>query len=349
LTYDQVDRVFGGSEVAAEPWGEPLEVAREVAAALREQREGRGALAVESREPSFAFDRRGHVVEMSHEEQTESHALIEQLMVLANEQVAGYLADRRAPTLYRVHERPDPRSITFLIERLASLGVPTPPVPDQLTPQQAGDLVGEASRFVRTHVGRTGHGRQALTSLVLRSLKQAYYSPRNVGHAGLASPRYCHFTSPIRRYPDLVAHRALVGALGLDDVAPRAGELAEAGVESSAAEREAMEIERDADDVCRCFLLERTLAQRGWEAPFEGEVVGLIGAGAFVSFGDERYEGLLAVRRLRGDWWQLNEEGTALVGERSGSALRLGDPLSVVVTRVEVPRGRVDLAPVGEP
>ena len=92
---------------------------------------------------------------------------------------------------------------------------------------------------------------------MLRSLKQAYYTPRNLGHAGLASPRYCHFTSPIRRYPDLVAHRALLAGLGLDDAAPRAPELDEAGIESSAREREAMKIERDADDVCLAFLLER--------------------------------------------------------------------------------------------
>src|SRR5207237_3630862 len=169
---------------------------------------------------------------------------------------------------------------------------------------------------------------------------------RNLGHAGLASPRYCHFTSPIRRYPDLVAHRALLGALGLDDAAPRADELDEAGVHSSAAERAAMEIERDADDVCLAFLLERRLFHAGWELPFDGEVVGLVGGGAFVRFGEAGFEGFLPARRLRGEWWQLNEQGTALVGARSGKAIRLGDPVAVEVERVEPARGRVDLAPV---
>ena len=168
-----------------------------------------------------------------------------------------------------------------------------------------------------------------------------------MGHAGLHSPRYCHFTSPIRRYPDLVAHRALLGALGLDDAAPRADELEEAGVRASAAERAAMEVERDADDVCRCFLLERVLGERGPQAAWEGEVVGLVGAGAFVSFGPERFEGFLPVRRLRGDWWELNEQGTALVGRRTGRTLRLGDPVDVEVATVEVPRGRVDLVEAG--
>ena len=140
--------------------------------------------------------------------------------------------------------------------------------------------------------------------LVLRALKQAYYSPRNLGHAGLASPRYCHFTSPIRRYPDVVAHRALLQGLGIDDAATPAHELEDAGVISSAAEREAMKIERDADDVCLAFLLERVLAESRSDDPpsFQGEVVGLIEKGAFVEFGDERFEGFLPVRRLRG-WW----------------------------------------------
>jgi ribonuclease R len=286
------------------------------------------------------------VVGVTHEEQTESHSLIEQLMILANEQVAGYLADRGVPTLYRVHERPNPQSVEWVVAQLASLEVPTPAVPKNMTPQQAGELAGEISRMVAQHVRRTGRGRAALTSLVLRSLKQAYYTPRNLGHAGLASPRYCHFTSPIRRYPDLVVHRALLASLGVDDAAPRAEELDEAGLESSAAERHAMEIERAAADICLCFLLERELFESGWELEFEGEVVGLIGAGAFVAFGEEGFEGFLPVRRMRGDWWELNEEGTMLLGEKRGGVLRLGDPVEIKVDRVDSPRGRVDLVPV---
>jgi len=345
LTYDRVDRVLVGSERAEEPWAGSLAAARTAAAALRARRAARGSLAVESSEPSFEFDSDGHVVGVRAEQQTESHGLIEQLMILANEQVAGYLADRNSPTLYRVHERPEPEAIRFLVERLASLEVPTPPVSEQMTSQQAGELVGEVSQAVVAHVQRSGRGSAALTSLVLRSLKQAYYSPRNVGHAGLVSPRYCHFTSPIRRYPDLVAHRALLGALGLDDAAPAAEDLDEAATDCSAAERAALALERDADDVCLAFLLERVLAERGRETVWAGEVVGLIGAGAFIRFGDEGFEGFLPVRRLRGEWWTLNDEGTALVGERYGGRLRLGDPIAVEVTRVETARGRVDLVP----
>src|SRR5204862_2380690 len=122
--------------------------------------------------------------------------------------------------------------------------------------------------------------------------------------------------------------------------APRTGGLEEAGAWTSQREREAMVIERDADDVARCFLLAREDRDE-----FDGEVVGLIGAGAFVAFGDG-YEGLLPVRRLRGDWWELNEEGTMLLGTESGRTIGLGDPVTVRGGRVDAPRGRVDLVSV---
>jgi ribonuclease R len=345
LTYEQVDRVYSGEERAEEPWAEPLALARDAARALADWRAGRGALAVESSEPAFLFDDDGHVVEVVYEEQTESHRTIEQLMVLANEQVAGYLADRRVPTLYRVHERPEAQSIQWLAAQLDSLGVPTPPLPEHMSRTQAADAAGEISRHVADHVRLTGRGRRSLTSLVLRSLKQAYYTPTNLGHAGLQSSRYCHFTSPIRRYPDLIAHRALLASLGQDEAAPRADELEEAGRHSSALEREAMKIERDADDVCMAFLLERRLAEGGWDLPFDGEVVSLVGGGAFVTFGEEGFEGFLPARALRGEWWELNEYSTALVGERSGKTIKLGDPVEVAVRRVDTARGRVDLVP----
>ncbi len=350
LDYDRVDRIFAGVERAAEPWGEPLAAARAAAAALAQRRDAHAAVVVDSAEPAFSFDREGNVMRAELVAQTESHRLIEQLMIAANEQVAGLLAQHKIPTLYRVHERPQGTAVERLIEQLASLGVPTPPGAggpnSHLTPQQAADVVGYASVIVSDWVAQTGHGGRALTSLILRSLKQAYYDPHNRGHAGLASPSYCHFTSPIRRYPDLVCHRGLLSAVA-GEAPPESSWVASAGPWCSAREREAMTIERDADDVARCFLLERSLLQGGErDAAVEGEVVGLIGAGAFVAFGDGlQFEGMLPVRRLRGDWWELNEEGTMLVGARGGEAIKLGDAISVRVGRIDAPRGRVDLLP----
>jgi ribonuclease R len=395
LDYERVDRIFAGSEAAAEPWGEPLVAARRAAAILQERRERSGALVVDSEEPEFAFDEEGNVTDIRGRTQTESHRVIEHLMIAANEAVAGMLEQRGVPCLFRVHERPEPERIERLADQLASLEVPTPPLPAPMSSTQAAELVGAISKCVDDHVRATGHGRIALSSLVLRSLKQAYYSPKNIGHAGLQSASYCHFTSPIRRYPDLVCHRALLSAVGGRESAPRAGGLVELGVWTSEREREATTIERDGDDMARCFALEQLLYEFGHDQVFTGEIAGLISAGSFVAFGAADdvpageepgappFEGMLPVRLLgsptdeqragawrsgrggragarpggRGgqdrdrdgarEWWELNEEGTILRGERTGATLRLGDEIDVRVTRVDTVRGRVDLVPAG--
>jgi ribonuclease R len=352
LDYDFVDRIFSGSERAHGPWAKPLAYAREAAAALAARRASRGALLVGSSEPEFEFDKAGNVVACRPVAQTESHRLIEHLMIAANEQVARVLEERGAPALFRVHERPEGPAVERLFAQLTSLDVPTPPLPrGAVTPQQAADLVGEASQLVEQYVAsRGGLGRRALTRLVLRALKQAYYDPRNLGHAGLQSPRYCHFTSPIRRYPDLICHRSLLASVGGGEISPERAGLAAAGTWTSERERQAVFIERDTDDVARCFLLERSLPALGRETAFEGEVVGLVRAGAFIQFGSGEtgpaFEGMLPVRQLRGEWWELNDLQTVLVGTRSGRAIRLGDEVRVQVGSIDAPRGRVDLLPV---
>jgi ribonuclease R len=353
LSYDQLDEYFAGRARPPELIAAPLELARRAAAALRDRRRG-SALEVSTPEPEFEFDSEGGVVRAHAVEQTEAHGLIEQLMICANERVADHLERRKVPTIYRVHERPDPARVAGLVAKLAALDVPTPPLPKEvaaISPTEAAELVAEASRLVTREAERRGHGRAAYTSLVLRSLKPAMYSDRNLGHAGLGSPAYAHFTSPIRRYPDLIAHRALLSTLGASESEPDRGEVREAAVWCSERDREAMRTERDADDACAAFLLERELFEAGPGHPFEGEVSGVIAPGAFVSFGGELgdvYEGFLPARRLRGERFDLDETETAIVGRRSGKRLRLGDPVTVRVEGIEAARGRVDLAPVGE-
>lgn len=349
LDYDGLDRIFAGRERAPEGAAEPLALAREVAAALAARSRG-SALSVSSSEPEIDFDEEGNVVSAKAVEQTEAHGLIEQLMILTNRQVASLLERKGVPSVYRVHEQPDPRRIALLLDQLAALDVPTPAAPEAPGPSEAGALAAEASSLVAAEAERRGYGAASLSSLVLRALKPARYSERNLGHAGLGIAAYAHFTSPIRRYPDLVAHRALLSTLGEGEPPPDRHEVGRIGEHCSDREREAMKVERRGDDVCLGFLLERELLERGWEQDFEGEVSGVIGAGAFVRFRGEMadlYEGFLPARRIGGDRYELNDTDCALVGRRSGRRLGIGDPVEVRVESVEAPRGRVDLIPAG--
>jgi ribonuclease R len=337
LTYGQAQRRDVPAEVAVE-----LELAAAHSAELRRRRFARGALRVERPELRFEFDGEGGVAGARWEGEPEAHALIEELMIAANEAVAGLLAGRRRDALYRVHERPDPQAVSLLVAKLADLDVPTPPVPERLAAGDAARAAAEVSERVIAYVEQSGRGREAFPALVLRSLKQARYDPRNLGHSGLASPAYCHFTSPIRRYPDLVVHRALLRELGVSDE-PLPEHLGDMAEHTSAREREATELEYLADDICLAWLLDRALFERGWDETWPGEITGVIPSGLFVRFGDV-FEGFLPARRLHGDYFELNALGTALAGRRGGGVFRLGDEISVRIEEIRRWEGKVELS-----
>jgi ribonuclease R len=340
LTYGQAERREASPEVV-----EQLELAAEVASGLRAARYRRGALQVSSPEFAFSFAD-GRVADAWRESEPHAHMLVEELMIRANECVAELLAGRSRDALYRVHERPDPQAISLLLAKLADLGVPTPPVPEKISPEQVSELAGAISRRVSEYVAHSGRGREAFPALVLRALKQARYAPHNLGHSGLASPAYCHFTSPIRRYPDLVVHRALLRELGLSAEA-MPGDLDALAAAVSAREREAAGLEYLADDICLAWLLEDRLAEQGWETAWSGEITGVIGSGLFVRFG-EVFEGFLPVRRLPGEFFELNATATAVTGRRTGRSYRLGDPIDVRVESIARHEGKVELAPAGQ-
>ena len=346
LTYGRAQAIVAGQERAGDAdVGEALALAERVARELRRRRFARGALRIESREVTFSFDDEGELVRAWLEAEPQAHAVVEELMILANEAVGKLLASRRRDALFRVHERPDPQAIGLLLAKLADLDVPTPSAPDDdhLTPSEAARLAGEISERVTDYVQRSGRGREAFPALVLRALKQARYDPRNLGHMGLASKAYCHFTSPIRRYPDLVCHRALLQELGVSDEPVAPDDLTDVAERTSGTERAAVKLEYRADELCLSRLLASELFERGWDSPFEGEITGVIGSGLFARFG-EVFEGYVPARRLPGDYFEVTDLGTGLVGRRSGRAFRLGDPIAVRVEAINNMNGEVELA-----
>jgi ribonuclease R len=342
FTYGQVQRILESRE--QHELADDVRLADSVSADLRRRRFERGALRVESPEVNFAFEGQGGVERAWLEAEPSAHALIEELMILANEAVAAYLAGRKSDSLYRVHEQPEPQSVELLLAKLADLEVPTPPAPrtESMSPSEAARIAAEASERIAEYVAKAGRGREAFPALVLRALKQAHYDPRNLGHSGLASTAYTHFTSPIRRYPDLVVHRALLRAIGQGDD-PLPDDLQETADHTSETERAASDVEYRADEICEAWLLERTLFEQGWQERFEGEVIGLIPSGLFARFG-EVFEGFLPARRLRGDYYELNDLGTALVGRRGGRRYRLGDEIEVRVEDIRRSEGKIELA-----
>lgn len=345
LTYPQVDAHFAGAAIGTPGLEATIAAARVASHRLRGRRMGRGALDIGSGEAQFRLGpTRVEGVEIEH--QTEAHRLIEDCMVAANDAVAQYLIARKTPAVFRFHADPEQHSVERLYAQLASLEIATPALPEgNLGPTERREAVRRAGVAVGTHLtaakARGDADMSALWVLVLRALKQAYYSADSVTHSGLASAAYLHFTSPIRRYPDLLVHRALVGALGIDVPGPDRAECELEALESSESERAATDLERRGDRICAALLLEQELEAGEWTQPFDAEVTGLIGAGVFLRFG-VAYEGFLPIRGTGGEL-MLDEDEVGLVDASGTTAVRLGDRIEVRVANVDPLRGRVRL------
>lgn len=344
LTYAEADHALGGGGLDDPGLEDDVALAAEAAALLRGRRTARGALEAESGEPVVTFDG-DRVAAIRIEGQTPAHSLVEECMIAANEAVARHLIARSRPTVFRHHEDPSQARVEVLYAQLDELEVATPPLPDgPMGPAERRAAAAAAAAAVGRHLAAGGRGGAPLWTLVLRALRQAHYSPAEVGHSGLASAAYLHFTSPIRRYPDLLVHRGLLDALGVGDPGPEGAELAAAADHSSATERGASAIERRADDICAAYLLRDRLADEGWDTVVEGRVTGLIDAGLFVTF-DEVFTGFLPSRRLEDDHYRADPLGVQLEGRASGRRIRLGDPVRARVVRLEPLRGRIELEP----
>ena len=321
LDYPRVDRIFAGDRARRGAVGGAA--GRRPRAPRRRCRRRASSAArwpSSPASPSSRSTREGHVTELAWSEQTESHRLIEHLMIAANEAVATLLEARKLPALYRVHERPEPARVEHLAEQLASLDVPTPPVPETMTPAAGGRPGGRdrAPAWTARCAG-AGHGRAALTvARAARAQAGALLAAQRRPRRACSSPRYCHFTSPIRRYPDLICHRALLAAVGAGEDAPRASDMEGAGEWCSLRERDAMAIERQRRrDRALLPARGRAVRARLAHASGAGEVDRRDRRRRVRRLRRAATRACCPVRSLRGDWWELNELETMLIGAQS--------------------------------
>ena len=300
--------------------------------ALQKARHKRGALEFDAAEAEFDIDEVGRIQRVYMYERNEAHKLIEEMMILANVAVARELGKRGVGTLYRVHGRPEEKKIEVLLETLNALGV-------------AADLPQDVQpRDFRAITDRLGHGedRPFIESLIVRSMMQAVYQPENIGHFGLALGHYAHFTSPIRRYPDLVVHRTLRAMLSdADPYGMRydGGQLALAGAELTGLEKRADESDRYVSAWLKCVYLRDRIGQT-----FEGLITTVVEFGAFVQLTAVGTDGLLHIDNLRDDEYVMEAGGRAWTGRERKRRLGMGTRVHVIVTSVNPIEGLVDLA-----
>ncbi|MDX1502626.1 MAG: ribonuclease R [Thermoanaerobaculia bacterium] len=340
LTYAEVRRVLEEPRPGDEKRYGPevlrlLFDARDVMRLLYRRRVARGSLDFDLPHGDVILDTDGYTVDVKPGQRTVAHRIIEELMLSANGAVARELDRRELPALYRVHEPPSPEKLEDLRETLRTLGI-----------SLKGDLAELPPSALQAALARV-EGREEepfVASLVLRAMQRAVYSPEPRGHYALATGDYTHFTSPIRRYPDLLVHRQLKAALDGD---PQAGVRALLPQRLPAIAEWCSTAERRAERAERMILqwkLVRLLADRVGET-FSGRITGVEPFGLFVLLVDYFVDGLLPVRELDDDWYEHDPEGHRLVGRDRGRVFRLGDAIEVVLTGINEHRRSLDLAP----
>jgi len=342
LVYGDVAAFFNGDSaaVADAEIRAMLAQARVLYKILAGRRRLRGSLDFQIPEPAYEFDAGGRLAAMRIAVRTDASQLIEEFMIAANEAVAGYLGSLGKPFLYRSHPAPEPDKLKILY------GILKLTAPEALPPalQKNGHLNPCAIQEILARA--RGTQREYMVSkLCLRSMGQARYQSENTGHFGLASPAYCHFTSPIRRYADILTHRALKAALGLQDAdLPDREELARIGDELNDLERRTVECEREMAKRMACLAL---LGREG--EMLKGTVSGVTDFGVFVEFAAMPAEGLMRIGELGPEWFELDQERQMLLGQNSGRIWRLGQPVSCILLSVDLAKQEISLKPYGSP
>lgn len=290
-------------------------------------REKRGAIEFESNETLMVFNDNGKIERIEATSRNEAHRLIEECMLAANVCAADFLGKREHPALYRIHDGPTEEKLEALRTFMGEFGF-TLGGGDSPHAKDYGRLLAQIK-------GRPDE--QLLQTVLLRSMQQAVYSPDNIGHFGLAYEAYAHFTSPIRRYPDLLIHRAIKAVLNGETY--KAGDWQELGKHCSMTERRADDATRDVEAWLKCYYMQDKIGEE-----FDGTVAGVTGFGLFVALDGVYVEGLLHVTELGNDYFNFDKVRHEMLGERTGVRFRLGDRLRVKVARVDLETSRVDFS-----
>ena len=329
LSYQQVQTFLEKGEGFDPDTDQAIHTLVSIAQVLRKRREARGSLDFDLPESRVVLDERGAPVDIQRQPRWESHRLVEDFMLLANEIVAREGKEKKLPILFRVHEPPPEDRLEKIREFLAPFGYPVPK--RALKPKDLQNILAQAR-------GKPEEG--LVSTVVLRTMNRAQYSVSNLGHFGLAADWYAHFTSPIRRYPDLVTHRAVIRALVEKKPIPEAwsgSALEMAADQSSLREQSAQEAERDSVDLKKVEFMERHLGDE-----FDGTVSGVTSFGLFVLLDEFFVDGLIHVSSLEDDYYHFREREYSLVGERRHRRFRLGDRVRVKVVRVDREERKVD-------
>jgi ribonuclease R len=310
-----------------------FELMEELAMLVYRTRRARGNLDFDLPEAEIILDLQGVPENIVRAERNVAHRIIEEFMIAANEAVARHLTENKIPLLYRVHEGPDKEALEALAPFLLSLGYRLPAQKDAITPREIQKLL-EAAR------GKPEE--RVINHVLLRAMKQAHYQPENIGHFGLASTCYTHFTSPIRRYPDLIVHRMLDKAIAGNKLTSKEGDelssyLAEAGRQTSERERTAMEAEREMVDLKKAQFMQGKIGEE-----FSGFIATLANFGFFVELDAYFIEGLVKLSSLTDDDYYYYEKEYVIKGNRRGRKFRLGDNVRVKVVRINAFRSEID-------
>lgn len=330
LTYNEVYKAFNGETNKASKFKESLTIMKELSEKLEARRIQAGYLDFEIPEAQFIFDAEGHAVDVEKRERNFAHRLIEDFMVLANETVAKEYNIKGVPFVYRIHESPKKEKLVSVLEFMAGLGIKAPPVPENITPDYY-------QKLLKLSEGQTYN--ETVNKMLLRSMQKARYLNENLGHFGLALEYYCHFTSPIRRYPDLTIHRIIKEVLHKKSLTKTRKEdldlfAFESSQQSSVTERNADMAERDVDDLWKAYLMKDRVGQT-----FEGIITSVTNFGLFVEL-DNTVEGLVRIEDLPQDAYLFLEKQLKLKGTKHTYCI--GDKINVILQNANIFTRKVD-------